>query len=272
MSYNVWCHYTTLAPNKQMRMESFVACVRALEVQPDVIVFQELFAMNMLGMRLGGDVKDYIVKELNTMGYTHVSAGKIPTFGQSNGLLIASKHPIIASEERTWYAIDDFGTGKGYIHVTLSVNDNKVHIYNLHLDAHRAGMRSTQISELVQTLPNKEEHIILAGDFNIDASKSTFLNGGNPFSDSAAAPGAASGSSASSGEEFDSLVATLGNMRYAIPREKMEATHPVSARIIDHIFASPSLTVNDGHVVKFTDRYQLACSDHIGLRATFEFY
>lgn len=168
LTHNLWLHYLTAAPNKDHRITHFLKNLSRLNF--DVVLLQEVFVLNLFGYTVGLDLREQIIQEAKAHGYAHHMKGDTPpsVFGQTSGLLILSKHPIVQGVERRWYKFTDFGTGKGFLHVTIRVQDEDVHIFNVHLDAHYPELRQEQIRELCNKfLPPLNNKVIIAGDFNI---------------------------------------------------------------------------------------------------------
>eukprot|EP00026_Physarum_polycephalum_P013385 Phypoly_transcript_13780.p1 GENE.Phypoly_transcript_13780~~Phypoly_transcript_13780.p1 ORF type:complete len:312 (+),score=47.96 Phypoly_transcript_13780:43-936(+) len=244
LTHNMWCHYLTAAPNKAHRMHSFMHEIGKHDY--DVILLQELFIINVLGLVTGDDLRNYMTTEFTKLGYEHQAISTPPPwfFGQTSGLLMFSKHPISTFEERRWYRIDDFGTGKGYMRALLQIHGKQVHLFNVHLDAHGAAARKDQLKALVNDLPKpySANHVVIAGDYNIDYNNT---------------------------DEYNSM------MELFTPREFRDifadAIAPTHQRgsVIDHILATVSLPVAEKRVEKFVDANGAPISDHYGLSAVF---
>lgn len=244
LTHNMWCHYLASSPNKVHRMHAFMGEVGKYNY--DVVLLQELFIINVLGVIAGGDLRSYVTDEFKKLGYDYQAIGTPPPylFGQTSGLMMFSKHPIVMYQERRWYRADDFGTGKGYIHALLNINNTNVHFFNVHLDAHGWPARKEQLKVLVEDLPKpySANHVIVSGDYNID------------FNDTV---------------EYNEM------MELFTPREMHDiydgeyvATHQ-NGKDIDHVVASNSFTIVDKRIMKFVDKRGDGISDHFGISATF---
>lgn len=78
LTHNLWCHYLTHAPNKGHRMEYFIKT--AGHQNYDVILLQELFVFNVLGMPMGDRLRQHVSDEFRKLGYVHQVTGIDPPY------------------------------------------------------------------------------------------------------------------------------------------------------------------------------------------------
>jgi len=247
LTHNLWLHYLTGAPNKDHRINHLLKNIGKLDY--DVIVLQEVFVLNLFGFPVGFDLREQIIKEAKKHGYTYHITGDTPpsVFGQTSGLVVLSKYPITKGVERRWYKVNDFGTGKGFLHATIKVNDEEVHVFNVHLDAHYPATRRLQLQELTtKFLPPLSNRIIVAGDFNLSTQDHKEY------------------------EDMLKIVTSCGLRDIYDPAEANSIfTHKKGC--IDRILVSPNIEVVSKDVVDFRDSEGLRVSDHYGISAYLRF-
>jgi hypothetical protein len=78
LTHNMWCHYLTKAPNKVHRMHNFVRDVSTQNY--DVVLLQELFVINILGIVAGGELRKYMSDEFRNLGYEYQALGTPPPY------------------------------------------------------------------------------------------------------------------------------------------------------------------------------------------------
>lgn len=245
LTHNLWCHYLTHAPNKEHRIRHFVQNIAAENY--DVVLIQELFIFNVLGYYVGQDLQRYVIDEMKKVGYAYSVSGAPPPFGfgQTSGLLILSKHPIITENERRWYRLDDFKTGKGFIHAVISIQDVDIHFFNVHLDAHHSEVRLMQLKELVKAIPNEDPAhpvpVVIAGDYNVMA----WTN------------------------EYDRMMGIIKLKDIYNKSDNITTTtHTRDDEIIDHVLVAPQIQVLEKQVMQYHDDKMNYVSDHMGIRTT----
>jgi len=248
LTHNLWLHYITGAPNKDHRINHFLKNISNLDY--DVIVLQEVFVLNFFGYPVGSDLREQIIQAGKKHGYNYHIKGDTPPafFGQTSGLVVLSKHPITKGVERRWYKVNDLGTGKGFLHATLSVKGEDVHVFNLHLDAHYPATRRQQLQELTSKfLPPLSNKIIIAGDFNISTQDTKEY------------------------EDMLQIVTTCGLRDiYSTAESNSIFTHKKGC--IDHVLVSPNIEVVSKDIVDFRDSDGVRVSDHYGISALLRFH
>jgi len=247
LTHNLWLHYLTGAPNKDHRITHFLKNIGRLNY--DVIVLQEVFVLNLFGYPVGFDLREQIIKESKDYGYLYHMKGDTPPsfFGQTSGLVILSKHPITQGVERRWYKINDFGTGKGFLHATLKINNEEVHVFNVHLDSHYPSTRLLQLQELCHNfLPPLSNKIIVAGDFNVSTQDTKEY------------------------EDMMKIVAGCG-LRDVYAAEESSTLFTNKKGCVDHIIISPNIELISKDIVDFRDTDGERVSDHYGVSAYLKF-
>lgn len=78
LTHNMWCHYLTTAPNKVHRMHHFMHEVSKHNY--DVILLQELFIINVLGMVAGEDLRNYMTSQFTKLGYDYQAISTPPPY------------------------------------------------------------------------------------------------------------------------------------------------------------------------------------------------
>jgi hypothetical protein len=78
LTHNMWCHYLTSAPNKVHRMHSFMHDVG--QHNYDVILLQELFIINVLGLVTGDELRNYMTTEFTKLGFEHQAISTPPPY------------------------------------------------------------------------------------------------------------------------------------------------------------------------------------------------
>jgi len=247
LTQNLWLHYLTRAPNKDHRITHFLKNLGKLNF--DVVVLQEVFVLNLFGYSVGDDLREQIIHEAKAHGYMHHTKGDTPpsVFGQTSGLLILSKHPILQGVERRWYKLSDFGTGKGFLHAIIRVHNEDVHIFNVHLDAHYPETRQEQVRELcTKFLPSLNNKIIVAGDFNI-ATQDV--------------------------QEYENMLQVVAacGLRDVYEESAAKAMFTHRKGCIDHILVSPNIEVLEKELTDWRDADGAPVSDHCGVCAQLRF-
>jgi endonuclease/exonuclease/phosphatase family metal-dependent hydrolase len=181
VTQNCWGHFMTFAPNKQHRVGQFMKKLRDdySKALPDLILLQELYALNVAGLYKVDEVRDEAIREAqSSFGINHCIFGRKPIFGQDAGVVLLSRFDVLESEERAWRPWHDFGTGKGFIFAKMRLpGADTVLAITAHLDAHRAEDRREQLESIAEIIEkHKDLPIILAGDFNIERSSREFEN------------------------------------------------------------------------------------------------
>lgn len=155
------------------------------KLDADIIALQEVWSESH---------KKTLKKDLQSMGYPHIYSEDIPASWLlrgwiGNGLLIASKYPLILSADpqdrilafTDFTRPDEYLARKGALHVRVNIkNFGEVSFYNTHLGAvsfepsrkafnpTHESRRQKQAQELFQFVQRTKENraVILAGDFN----------------------------------------------------------------------------------------------------------
>lgn len=159
VSFNVWGlpGWMNGAP-----ADRYSRIARQLEqLHPDLVLLQEVWTKKAMGSSPAGP-------EWSTAW----SLGQASIF-QENGLLTASRHPILGGEFHPFQAaaLPDSLVKKGALKVTIELAGGfRLNVWNVHLQAgRRDAIRSRQIAELVSWVhAAKDGQIadVVAGDFN----------------------------------------------------------------------------------------------------------
>jgi len=242
LTHNLYCHYIVHSPDMSHRMEFFVR--NMAKHDHDVVLVQELFLFNFFGILLGDQLRNWVSAEFSKLGYAHQVLGAVPPriFGQNSGLLIFSKHPILAFEEKRWYRYDDFGTGKGFQRALIKIHDRDINFFNVHLDAHHGWVRKKQLESLIRDFPKpiSSSYIVIGGDYNIDTNNT---NGYNDMME----------------------LMTPYEIYDIFQRESVQTHH--DGQSLDHILVSNNIMPVNKNVLNFLDNKGEGISDHFGLSA-----
>jgi len=244
LTYNLWLHYLPNSPNKDHRIKHFLKNISKYNY--DVLALQEVFVMNIFGYTLGIDIREQLIKESKNYGYEYHLMGDTPPtiFGQTSGLLILSKYPILKGAERRWYKVSDFGTAKGFLHAIIQIGGEEVHVFNVHLDAHYPETRSMQLYELcTKFLPHLSNKIVIAGDFNVSTQDI---------------------------KEYADMIRIISSYGLRDAYDSIEgcsiSTHNKKG-CIDHILISSNIELHFKDLVDFRDSEGERISDHSGVSA-----
>lgn len=175
--------------DQQQRAAHLPGAIRALDEQPDVIIFSEV-------------INDYADNAINDLG--DVYPYRTPILGQvcsggdwdsiqgdcSNaftvvrgGVVIASKHPITQQHAYVFHSSlfgsADYQANKGAVYAEIDINGNRFHLVGTHLQAthdesadQEHMIRMNQLDEindwLEQFTISTSEPLIFGGDFNVD--------------------------------------------------------------------------------------------------------
>jgi endonuclease/exonuclease/phosphatase family metal-dependent hydrolase len=238
-------HLVSHSTDKAQRVTKFAQALS--EKEYDVVVLQEVFVLNTIFSRVGGDLRDQLIEAGRRCGLQYASLSKPanPLFGQDAGLMVLSRFPIAREYSVTFreYGWKEVTNKKGFLHVVIDLTstydgDKTLHVLTSHLDAHEKIVRDNQVKQIRQHLSghvSTEDHVILAGDFNIAAGTGEFKhlrNQVHPYRDG------------------------WGDLH--------PATTEHQSACLDYIFWSPNLTYDRQQVEDFS------VSDHYALTATFD--
>jgi len=153
--------------------------------QFDIIFLQELFTIRWLGIfTFGSKLRDWFIDEARKLGYNYaVIPGRSGIFatGQDSGTVILSRYPLYNHDGlsfRFWTQ----GT-KGMVHAKVEIKKKNgkgsdrefLNLFSMHLDAFRKTERKAQLEKLhawkLENLLANEEHVLLGGDMNMEASE-----------------------------------------------------------------------------------------------------
>lgn len=194
MAYNIQ-QLPSIAGNwdQQQRAAHLPDAIRALEEQPDVIIFSEV-------------INDYADTAINNLAdvypYRTPILGQVCTGGDwdsiqgdcSNaftvvrgGVVIASKHPIVEQHAYVFHSSlfgsADYQANKGAVYTEVDINGYRYHLVGTHLQAthdesadEEHSIRMNQLDEINSWLNqfniSTTEPVIFGGDFNVDFSHS----------------------------------------------------------------------------------------------------
>ena len=141
----------------------------------DVIVYNEAFK---------DDARNILIGKTLIQGYpSALGPGKDSALTDDSGLVIMSKHPMMATDRYTFKACSktDCRAAKGVLYAKILKGGKYYHVFATHLQAnnksHHVKARTKQLRELNDFIKAKAgataakgEPIIIAGDLNIDPS------------------------------------------------------------------------------------------------------
>lgn len=180
-----------------------------------------------------------------------VAQPRTPKFSQNSGLLVLSRYPITKVRERDWGKLVDFATKKGILEAVLSIGPaHSLCVFTLHLSAHSADDRQSQLKELVKMVKSarrvqdgRTKWMLVAGDYNIC-----------PFTRK---------------DEFDLMEAKLTKVGLRDIFHFLTAQHVFTwndTQRLDYIYTDlPLHAVLDAHLEAFQTPESLRISDHHAL-------
>ena len=145
LSQNMWCTNSwgavkkgSKGPQVQRRFTEFVRAV--VEGGYDVLLLQELFAYRIAYFFLTIDDVVYLTEQLEAAGFIYHSdvVYNLPVLlGQSSGVAIFSKYPIVNWEGHTFrkHSLKDSLNAKGFVQATIAVGDQHLSFFSAHLDS-----------------------------------------------------------------------------------------------------------------------------------------
>ena len=262
LTQNIWCHYLAkIGPNVESRLKAFIQGVSSRKY--DIVLVQELF-VHKVGLLDRTHYAKLAVKEMKRAGFKyHTSFYKTtPIFyGQSNGVVIFSRFPIIEANHVAFSDVGEHFTNKGFITAKICINQRTVDVCSVHLDAFKPHLREKNLHQIADYLKrpvnNKNMHSVsgcqvIAGDFNIlPVLKKKYKN------------------SAELEKEYPKLVEFLRPLVDVFSTDTV--TIPKSGQLPDHFFIDPKYKVKSKIVEKFRTSSGQPVSDHYGLGVQLEF-
>jgi endonuclease/exonuclease/phosphatase family metal-dependent hydrolase len=160
LSQNVCTPVLGALPNKHLRIEKFLEHVGD---DVDVIALQEVFGWCMFWTKwVSWDL--HLKKRLAEMGFKHTVESPNQLWGQTGGLLTASREPMTEVKHLTfkaWSGMEAW-TWKG----AISAKIGGLTVVNTHLQSGGASARLLQLEELNDFASCCPQ--IIVGDFNLD--------------------------------------------------------------------------------------------------------
>lgn len=265
VSQNMWNSFYAGGPQREKRLEAFRKLLETQGKAVEILVLQEMFAFG-LGPFCDKSEVELLQEWTTDLGFVHQTSPLVtmPWLGQSSGLLICSKEPIL-SEQHHVFQQRRRVTSKGWLEVEVQLASMKLVIITTHLEhahsPHWRRIRESQWREIAERLKVlKDDYVILLGDFNVC---------GEDF-----------GRALDGAEEYHALLSSMARAGFShegFPRSsgsEMPTLRPqndVSLRSSpDHIFVSPKLKHRSLTVALWDmDHLEQIHSDHRAIMATF---
>ena len=171
MTWNVFMRPSILNDGQLDRIDSTAAFLKASDA--DIIVLQELFHRR---------ARKRLIKSLEATYPYYTSRGPKSEFNVASGVAILSKYPIESETHVPFKRAtgSDRLARKGVIKAKVKTNKGELFVLGTHLQAgegnKRKGVRKRQLetlAEVSESLP-EDANVLIAGDFNIDASSEVF--------------------------------------------------------------------------------------------------
>ncbi len=88
------------------------------------------------------------------------------------GNCILSKYKLIDSKNYLFSKSSEENEQRGMLYAKIEIDGNKIHLFNTHLSVHQ-DERLSEINEIIKIIEkiDKEDYIILGGDFNVGIEK-----------------------------------------------------------------------------------------------------
>ncbi len=159
LSQNICTPVLGALPNKHERLEIFLKNVG----DADVVLLQEIFGWCMFWTKYFS-CDAHLKKRLTELGFTHIVESPNQLWGQTGGLVMASRKPMTKVKHLTfkdWSGMEAW-TWKG----AISAKIDGITVVNTHLQSGGESARLKQLDELNEfsdALPQ-----IVMGDFNLD--------------------------------------------------------------------------------------------------------
>lgn len=247
VSYNLWCEY--LKPHTVWNINERIDGLAEGIKDFDIALIQEAYVFNT-GIATISSCASLLVKAMTKRGFdyrTSLADFHAPYFGQSGGIIIFSRVPLVRTESTQFrnfsiYQIADF---RGFVVGEYVVNSKHLYVVNTHLDPHEVKARILQVNELTSAIKKiaVASHIIVSGDFNIDNHYPTTSN---------------------SSKEYITLLQTMSQagLRSVFPL-RMETN--IDGGNYDAMFTSSNIAVVRKEIIKLVTASKELVSDHFGL-------
>lgn len=280
LTQNLWCHYplSIVKPFAgaqpgwafKARIDGFGEHVR--EAGYDVVLLQEvfLFKLGPFGTTANFEYAAAAMSRAGLRYYTDPLESMSPArwFGQNSGLVIFSRHPILASVSENMVTSEGNNT-KGYVTATVRLGGTgpAVRFVCTHLDSRNDHSRRAQVVQLCDRLVSMHQQqpevpSVVAGDFNVCPQ----VLGRGGYDD---------------GGQYHHLATNVGRvgLRDLYSAQESEATQEEAT--LDHIFLAlagaggaaptgPAWRVVDRRIVTVANSAGLMVSDHRGVAAVLD--
>lgn len=170
LSQNTQCHYgDKYAPSNFE--ERLTALLNKMD-NFDIVLLQELLSVRVFGVNVAS-WRYWVVDKARQRGFLFNADARPNVMGIDNGCLILSRYPILQCHSMDFTDSSKTFSIKGAIKATIEVVQNhKIEVVCLHMDAHSASVRQKQWNQLVSCLDLDTRSCIIAGDFNIEVNSS----------------------------------------------------------------------------------------------------
>ena len=138
---------------------------------PDVVALQEAD-----GPSVWSGSFDHVARLADEAGVSYRTRGAhVQALGLSYGTAIISRLPLLEAVSHTFRATPPTPT-KGFVRVSVPTADGQVvDVVSVHLDFARGAARQKQIAQLVAALQDRDNPLVVLGDFNCGWSSGSAL-------------------------------------------------------------------------------------------------
>lgn len=172
-SYRILCLNAWMIPFKRRKANTRARLIGKYSKEYDFVALQEVFNRRQ---------RKLITREINRGAWFDNRYQTTPFLRVNSGVFNLSKYKVIKSSFKRFSRCGDFQclSGKGVLHTRLKLPDGKeLDLYNTHLQPFSSGkdIRKHQIGEILAHIKKTNDGkraVILAGDFNISASRSEY--------------------------------------------------------------------------------------------------